>query len=286
MKKIVSRVLEVLLTSLFYGFPAWLSATVAIFAFNQNFGVGLVIMLGLVVVQLIASMKISDLEWNEFSSFNFRDMGPDYKVGARFNIIFNLTRVGTIISSLAFLFKSGFEINPFGGLGLTISIVISVIALVLFLSISDLNHNYEYVRGLLAVLAIVLLLVFSYLYFGTQLIWIPALLILVFSYSKCFYELDDGEYGPFAFLAPILLGLTSVISTVIQFSQEIIGWIDEVFEMIGVIIMSFLTLKLLYVPLWVCFSALALAFIVRKIGTTITKKSNQNKFIKPLARSK
>lgn len=267
-----------LLTSMFYGFPMWLSAAMIIFAFNQNFGVGLVIMLGLVVVQLILSIAVSNLKWDEFSDFDFSRMSSDSKVGKRFNIVFNLTRVGTIISSLAFLFQSDLQINPFGGLGITISIVVAVIAVLSFLSfINFYDSPYKYVRGILSVLALIPLLVFSYLYFGTQLIWIPLFLSLAFSYSKGLMELEGEKYQVLTILTPVLLTITSLISTIIQFYQEIVSWFLESLDVISGIIVSFLTLEIFFIPLWLYLLVFVVIFTIIKVAKWSAKKSAAKK---------
>ena len=51
--RVIGVILLALIEMLFYLLPLLVSAAIFIFAFNQSFGIGLVIMLGLIVVQLI-----------------------------------------------------------------------------------------------------------------------------------------------------------------------------------------------------------------------------------------
>lgn len=269
--RVIGAILLALIEMLFYLLPLLVSAAIFIFAFNQSFGIGLVIMLGLIVVQLILSLT-DTFSWTEFEELSFSRVWDDDKLAKRFNISFNLARVSTIIATLFFIFNSGVILNPFGDIGITIAIVILIISLLLFLFTNELE-DYQKLRGCLAIVIIISVLTFAYLYFGTQLIWIPALLSLASSYSKMFWELDDEEYGGFSFVVPILLGLISIISTIIQFWKEIFNWVSELFNSIVEVIASILTFELFYVQLWVYISAFIVCFIISKIVKVIVKKS-------------
>lgn len=260
------------LRALFVSFPLVVSTGIIMFAFKQSFGIGLVIMLGLIAVQLIFSMTTDSLKWNEFRDLNFSRSWENERGSKKINIVFNLTRVGTFVSALVFLFKAEVETNPFGGLGLSIAIVVTIIGLLIFL-FKSYYEDYKLFRGSLAIGLIVLLIVFSYLYFGTQLIWLPVLFSLAISYSKMFWELDKKEYSEFAILLPILLALTSISSTTIQFWREILDWVSGVFNFIVKVIVSILTFELIYVQLWVILSALIACFIISKTIKAIVKKS-------------
>jgi len=254
------------LRALFFSSPLWFSSLIIIFAFRQTFGIGLVIMLGLVAVQLILSMVVEVLKWDDFNNFSFKN---DKKI----NIVFNLTRVGTIISALIFLFKAGVTANPFGGLGLAIAIVSAIIGLLIFLFESS-SEDYELFRGCLAISIISMLVTFSYLYFETQLIWIPVFLSLVSSYSKMFWELDDEKYDSFAIFTPILLGLTGIISSTVQFSNAELFWgITLSGLMIGLLILGIIGVILFF-------------FLISYIPYLKKKKLEQKKEIEKLEEEK
>lgn len=261
--RVIGVILLALIELLFYLLPLLVSAAIFIFAFNQSFGIGLVIMLGLIVVQLILSLT-NTFSWTEFEELNFSRVWDDDKLAKKFNISLNLTRVITIIATLFFLFNSGVILNPFGDTGITIAIVILIISLLLFLFTNELE-DYQKLRGCLAIVIIISVLTFAYLYFGTQLIWIPALLSLAFSYSAGFWELDEEEYGGFSFVVPILLGLTSIISTIIEFFEEISNFFQKTYT-------SFINWEVFGFPGYYLIIILALLMISLLIALSILKK--------------
>lgn len=258
-KSVFSRVLEALTTLS----PLLLSLAVIIFAFSQDFGIGLVILLGLVAIQLIIALKAEklDLAWDGYNQFGFRSLWWAGQRSKRLNIVFNFTRVITIISVLIFSPQSGLGTNPLGGLVVTISMVLAFVCFVYF-AISYANLlDYELIRGFAAIIILISLASCSYFYFGTLLIWLPALLSLVFCYSKGCIELDDcKEDGNFSYYYALLLSV-SAISTIIQFWLEISNCFGKCFEGI----MGFLTIKIFYVPIWVYLSVLILWLIYRWI---------------------
>lgn len=254
-------------------FPLWISAGIIMFAFAQTFGIGLVIMLGLVVIQLIFGTP-DDLSWGKFKKFDFGYLPEDDKNCKWLNIYFNLARVATIISTMAFLSKSEIMVNNFGDLGITIAIVVYIIALILLFAIRDPN-NYEYVRGALTILVIILAIIFFYLYFQTQLVWILVFLIWSLSFGDGFQELDNETHGVFCVFTPVSLGVASIVSTIIQFWEEISSFLSNILTVLSALNSFFFSLKLFFIPIWELLLIFIIAIVILKIIKALIKKRNE-----------
>lgn len=177
------------------------------------------------LIQIILRFKFEgSFEWNEYEDISF-DGESYFNHNKAFNIGFNITRVAAIAWVLLIIFREYLTIlRPFGEIEVEVAIfliaIISLLSLKRFLRLQP----YEKIRFIFSLLISMMLLVSCYLFFGTQLVWLPFGLFALFGVNGGFRELDDVFRTlrridiKFSCLFLVLGSLLiAIISTIVQF---------------------------------------------------------------------
>ncbi len=205
--------------------PALFTA-IMVLALSASFGVAVVILISLIIVQTLLSEKFSFFSWEEYSSLSFDPERylPSDIMSKAMNILFNLTKLMMLFAFMSVVMNKFDFPNPFGSIGYAISASLTFI-LVLFYLLKRGRDSYENLRGILALITTIAIGIFTYLYFGTQLIWFAVLFqfVLGFIFLACF-DIEQKfklEKYSFSTVAVIILVLTATVSTIIQFWSNI-----------------------------------------------------------------
>ena len=209
------------------------------FALNQSFGISLTIIISLFIVQLLLSKKYKEsFQWIRYKNFNFQELTEEGKFYKSLNILFNATKILSVLGVLELVYINYSEIlNPFGGLGVAILVCLAIIG-ILIISLSGRNkhgvclQNYQIVRGCFAVVTMMLIVSFVYLTFGTQLIWVIFLAMLSFAFFSGNREIEEGfniEEDKLSFCSFAATLIVAIVSTIIQFWS----YISNFFSIIG-----------------------------------------------------
>lgn len=193
-------------------------AGVAIFAVQQSFAIGLAILSVAVILQIVFETKHV---LGGLFTWDHADYFSDYKlkkINGLANVLFNLTKVLNF-SAILYLMIRNYETNSFGWIGFIIAIGITIILSVLFI-IKYSDRDYFCIRNVTVLGLIIAMISFVYLYFGSQLIWIPIIFLPVFLLS--IVEEVAGIIGDNKVVGLVLiLILSGIVSTVIQFFDPI-----------------------------------------------------------------
>lgn len=191
-------------------------------ALTQSFSIAVVILISLIIVQTILSKKYDIFSWDEYSDLSFKS-GECSKEEIRskaLNIMFNLSRLAALFFFMWLIVINYKYTNYFGNLGYAISISLTFILALIYI-LKRGRYSYENLRGILTLITTVAIGIFTYLYFGTQLIWFAGLfqMILCFVFLAGFdiekkFKLEDYSFGS---VTLAVLILTSIVSTIIQF---------------------------------------------------------------------
>ncbi|MFZ4648368.1 MAG: hypothetical protein ACOYMB_01890 [Patescibacteria group bacterium] len=204
-----------IILSLFW--PAVYSA-VLFNALYQTFAIGLTMLFAsLIILGIICLKSKKYYTWSEYSSLSFDNYTFDGKILKAKNIIYNLIKIAISLGVLRLIYLNFSALfNPFGSLGISISISVTLI-LIILLSFSRNFGPYEKLRLYLGIVVGLSIIIFTYLVFGTQLIWIPFVLSIIFGLLfGGFNDIDNKEHIV-SVIMPILLLLTAITSTAIQF---------------------------------------------------------------------
>lgn len=195
---------------------------VSVFAVSQSFLIGLIVLLASSTIQIILAKKFSEqFAWSEYDDLDFsRDRYLAFeRMSAWINLLMNFVKVGTIGSTL-YLLLQHFPTNPFGRTGWVVTLSLSAIALIIFM-IKRTDGAYIKLRLVMSLVVAIGIVVGSYLYFGTQAIWLMLLMSIVFGLMKGFRELGDIVSDDIPAMFSVLLSasllLTSIVSTIYQF---------------------------------------------------------------------
>lgn len=218
MKKIVKFALRTIAVLLV---PAIFTG-VSVFAVSQPFWIGLIVLLSSVAIQIILAKQFSEqFAWSEYDDLDFsseRYLLFD-RMSARLNLLMNLVKVGTS-GAIFYLLLQNFETNPFGRTGWVVTLSLSAIALIIFM-IKRTDGAYIKLRLVMSLVVAISLVVGSYLYFGTQAIWLIVLLSIAFGIMNGFRELgdivSDDIPAMFSILLSLTLTLVALVSTIYQF---------------------------------------------------------------------
>lgn len=199
---------------------------VSFFAVNQSCLIGLIVLLSSATIQIILAKKFSEqFAWSEYDDLDFsseRYLLFD-RMSARLNLLMNLVKVGTI-GSIFYLLLQHVPTNPFGRTGWVVTLSLSAIALIIFM-IKRTDGAYIKLRLVMSLVVAISLVVGSYLYFGTQAIWLMLLMSIVFGLMNGFRELgdivSDDISAMFSILLSLALTLVALVSTIYQFWQAI-----------------------------------------------------------------
>ncbi len=242
-----------LLRAVFVAFIPAVFVAILLIALKQSFAIGLTMILTSLIIQFILSFKFeSEFSWTEYTKFHLIGILPNEKFSRKLNILSNLVKVLSVLGLLHLVYLNfSEEFNPFGGLGMVITISLALIC-ILFVLFKERIKDYEAVRGCLAVIIGFAILSFAYLLFGTQLIWIPLILAVVFGiFFAGFDEIDNiikKEGAVITFLISVLLLLTAIVSTIIQFWSPIVNFFVSIRDFIIMV----LTYELISsIPVWV-----------------------------------
>lgn len=284
MKKVLVFLLRVILTLVV---PA-IFVGLIIFALQQSFAVGLVILLGSIVVQVILANKFEDeFSFGEFKSLSFEEHTEDECRSKRLNILFNLTKIASVLAFLQLIRVNYPSTNPFGNLGL--AIVISVISIGLLITIfKKRGSSYSTLRTCLVLIVVCLISTFFYLYFGTQLLWALLALFVVSAFLFDGFEELEDKFGlpDFSFIvsSSIIFVLTAIVSTIIQYWRGISGFFIKFWELISNFFIKFnIEIWGLSVWFWLLGLIVLLAiwfFIVKLIKRQRSRKEAKAKMIK------
>lgn len=222
MKKIVKFALRTIVVLLV---PAIFTG-VSVFAISQSFLIGLIVLLSSSAIQIILAKKFSEqFAWAEYDYLDFsRERYLAFeRMSAWINLLMNFVKVGTI-GSIFYLLLQHFPTNPFGRTGWIVTLSLSAITLVIFM-IKRTDGSYIKLRLVMSVVVAIGIVAGSYLYFGTQVIWLILLLSIVFGLMNGFKELgdiiSDDIPAMFSILLSASLLLTAIVSTIYQFRQAI-----------------------------------------------------------------
>lgn len=217
MKKVLNFLFKGIMTLLL---PAILVGLIFV-ALNQSFGVGLVILFFLFIIQFILGIKFKDqFGWSKHDSLSLVDCLEDMRWSKVLNILFNAVKIVTVLSALYFINLNYPFANPLNDTWLAIIIALTSIGLFILLF----KKSYVFYRILRICFSIIILITFItffYLYFGTQLLWLLFFLFLVITFLfNGFIELEkklkDNDFLIISFCNVIFL-LTAIISTIIQY---------------------------------------------------------------------
>lgn len=195
---------------------------ISIIALNQGLATGLAVLLASLVAQIILGGKLEveeDFAWDRFHSLSFHGC-EIYEIKEKLhNIYSNLVKIWTVWAVL-FLVLNNYDFkSSFGQSGLIIFGLVSVIVLGLVMR-RKYDGSYEKFRAFLSVATLIVIIVFIYLYFATQLIWLSVLMFIALAFiTEDFEELNFGQNTSFVFL--FLFCLTAVVSTIYQFWHNI-----------------------------------------------------------------
>lgn len=259
----MKKFLKGLLIAVAIAFVPAVFIAVLLFALNQAFAIGLVLILALLIIQSMLCKKNADaFGWNEYEDFILKNRDGNYKFNLKLNILFNLTKVATVLGIFRLIYLNYSEIlNPFGGLGITIFIALTTIS-ILAVSLNKHIRSYEVIRGGLGIIVGLTIVGFVYMTFGTQLIWIPLGVLMIFGMLfGAFKEIEDVMDGKDALsiLLPIIISIVTLISTIIQFWSYIAGF----FSIIGSFIANVATYELIpSIPVWLMLLSAAFITIV------------------------
>jgi hypothetical protein len=284
MKKILVFLLRVILTLIV---PA-IFVGLIIFALQQSFAVGLVILLGSIVVQVILANKFEDeFSFGEFKSLSFEEHTEDECRSKRLNILFNLTKIASVLAFLQLIRVNYPSTNPFGDLGLVI--LISVISILLLITIfKKRGSSYSTLRTCLVLIVVGLISTFFYLYFGTQLLWALLALFVVSAFLFDGFEELEDKFGlsdiSFIVSSSIIFVLTAIVSTIIQYWRGISGFFIKFWEVISNFFIKFnVEFWGLSVWFWLLGLIVLMAiwfFIVKLIKRQRSRKEAKAKMIK------
>lgn len=269
MKKIFYSILRMVailaLPGLFFG--------VNMFALNQTLAIGLIILLASIAAQAMFAAKIKNLRWNYHNSLSFRNYKRKERFDKWVNLLFNLNKVLTILSVLYFMVTRIAVAQIFSSVVIALviaSVILSSLAFFFFAK----KGAYETIRAILAIIVIFLTLSFVYLYFGTQAIWLLAVLIFAFSLllNSC-EEIEDVlsmREDMFGLVSTVALLVVGLISTVIQF------W-NNIATFVCMIVTSFLSWQVFGIHVWIILISVILFFIIVSIFKYILRKKAEKK---------
>lgn len=195
---------------------------ISVLALNLGFAVGLTVLIFSLVAQIIlgANLQVEeDFGWDRFDSLSF-DGCEIYEIKEKLhNIYSNLVKIWTVLS-VFFLILINYDFkSSFGQSGLIIFVLVLVIELGSVMR-RKYDGSYEKFRALLSVATLIVIIVFAYLYFATQLIWLPVLMFIALAFiTEDFKELSFGQNTSLVLL--FFLCLVAIISTNYQFWHEI-----------------------------------------------------------------
>jgi hypothetical protein len=222
MKKLIFALVQML------SIPAILVGLL-VFAFSQTFAVALVIMISILIVEIILAHGFNEVKfsWDYYSGLDFSFSDKHELITLELptqgtNILFNLTKVLTILAILGLSYIHYPKINPISDLLIAIVASVLVIFLLLFIVKSRKGYGGSYVKIRLALgmIVAICLLSFTYFYFGTQLIWLSFLLTFFFALFDGFKEIIKRTKVDEKIFIFVLLGaslLTAIVSTIFQF---------------------------------------------------------------------
>ena len=254
------------------------------FALNQSFGISLTIIISLFIVQLLLSKKYKEsFQWIRYKNFNFQELTEEGKFYKSLNILFNATKILSVLGVLELVYINYSEIlNPFGGLGVAILVCLAIIG-ILIISLSGRNkhgvclQNYQIVRGCFAVVTMMLIVSFVYLTFGTQLIWVIFLAMLSFAFFSGNREIEEGfniEEDKLSFCSFAATLIVAIVSTIIQFWS----YISNFFSIIGNFIVKVGTYE--FLPggqVWVAILVISVLAAIVFLGIYIGKKDREKR---------
>ncbi len=172
------------------------------------------------------SKKYDIFSWDEYSDLSFKseECSKEEIRSKALNIMFNLSRLAVLFFFMWLIIINYEYTNHFGNLGYAISISLTFILVLIYIFKRG-RCSYENLRGILALITTIAIGIFTYLYFGTQLIWFAGLfqMILCFVFLAGFdiekkFKLEDYSFSS---VTLAVLILTSTLSTIIQFWSNI-----------------------------------------------------------------
>ncbi len=231
MKKSSKGIINSILSFVFlFALPIIIVAIMFI-ALSKSFAIGLTVIISLLVVELLLGRKYREsFYWSEYRNFRFWGMTGEAKFNKYLNILFNATKVITVLGLLCLICQNFSEIlNPFGGLGKTILVCSTLIGILIVCSggynkRGNYFESYEKVRASFALAILLTIVSFVYMTFGTQLIWIPLLATIMLTLFEGYEELGERfnqeEYAFGVYSAGAAFS-AAIISTIIQFWSHI-----------------------------------------------------------------
>lgn len=191
------------------------------FALSQSFGVGITIVITSLIIQIILSRKNRELfGWKEYDGFNFKDSEVEERRCKILNILFNATKVATVLGIFGLIYFNYFDIlHLFDETEITISICWGII-FILLISLNKRIGSYQKVRASLATIVLITIVSFACFTFGTQLIWLSLVALIIFGVLAGTRELDKilkTEDNNLIFFLSVIIFITAIVSTIIQF---------------------------------------------------------------------
>jgi len=227
--------------------------------------------------------------FKEFSEYDRPYLSGYGLVVLSANIMYNLLKVATVICTIIFI-SSRFkvEINEFNPIILIIAVFVSIVAM---LGMSKRRlYDYQTVKAFLGFIVLVSLIFLTAITYGSQLIWVPFILVVVVIRYNGFAQLKD-LLGIKWNTAPIIFSiflLAAIVSTITQYSVQIGNFFSEIFTWIGNIpnqIIEFILSPSAY-PWLIGFIILFVLAVVIFLGRIIIVEIRVKKENKLLAQAK
>jgi len=245
----------------------------------DNAVLGLFLMLGAFLLQTMVTSDSfnrrgdSLFRWNrfrEFSEYRLPYLGQNGIIVMIANVVFNLLKVATIVCTAIFIqlkFSTRFlatEVFLIGGF--------FVVEAMMTMSKKRL-YNYKMFRAYLGLLLFISLVFMVLISFGSQLIWVPFFLVILFLAQKAFRELTEmtGLKWPWNKIILSMLLITAAVSTIYQFSSSISEALVNSFLWLNKFIVS-QTAEILALGFIILCSIAILFFVARKANASSKAK--------------
>lgn len=248
-----------------------------LFALNQTFAIGLVILFSSIIVQILLSG--SDKYHYRYNFDRLRSLSLQVDDEYEFieeisNLTFNLSKFVTVFGALELIRINYPPVNLLGNLGR--AIIISLISIGLFIMIfTERRSWYRVIRNSLVLILIILMFALFYVYFGTLLVlWLFAFFLLstgLFNSYKEFESKLGFSESNFPSTTSIIFFVTIILSIIVQYWRGISNFFVKLNVRIWGLSL-WLWLLILVVLIFIYF------FIMKVVGMIRSEKEAEARF--------